>query len=124
MLYEVITGYGRGLEEARVRLARANGLGWRVRAALSVFGRQPLWRLTLTLGRWLRATGLPRRLGRRAMGPMGLLASSEPATGFGPNAPTAGSRTQAATPAAKPRVASRSFGFISLRRKTTAAPAA
>ncbi|MEZ4586838.1 MAG: heterodisulfide reductase-related iron-sulfur binding cluster [Gemmatimonadales bacterium] len=75
-------GYGRGLEEARVRLADANGLGWRLRAALAVFGRRPLWRLTLGLGRWLRATGLPRRLGRRGVGPMGLLAGSAPATGL------------------------------------------
>jgi len=98
-------GYGRGLEEARVRLARANGLGWRVRAALAVFGRRPLWRLTLTLGRWLRATGLPRRLGRRAIGPMGLLAGSAPAAGLQVGKASARSAAHPATPDAAETVA-------------------
>ncbi len=52
-------GYGRGLEAARERLARANGLAWRARAILAVFRGRTRWRLALGAARAVRASGLP-----------------------------------------------------------------
>src|SRR6185369_9369242 len=56
-------GYGRGLEAARERLVQANGLPPSARAILGVFRRETRWRPLLTLARWLRITGIPKRLG-------------------------------------------------------------
>ena len=72
--------YGRGLEEARARLAEANGLPLLARSILTVFRRRWLWRPLFTMARWLRATELPARLagpGRVGFG-MAMLASTTP----------------------------------------------
>lgn len=68
-------GYGRGLEAARQRLADANGFPMLARVILAVFRRERWWRPLLTAARWLRATGLPRRLPGFSMG---MLAATEP----------------------------------------------
>lgn len=54
-------GYGAALEAARADLARANGLSWTTRGLLTIFRHALLWRPLLTLLRWFRATGIPRR---------------------------------------------------------------
>ncbi len=71
-------GYGRGLEAARERLVRANGLPAGTRAVLGVFHREVWWRPMLTMARWLRGSGLPRLLagGGRVGFAMGMLAAS------------------------------------------------
>ena len=78
-------GYGHALESARSDLAAANGLPWRVRAILTVFRHELLWRPLMTLARWFRATGLPGRLA--GWGPvgfgMGMVAGTEKVPGFG-----------------------------------------
>jgi glycolate oxidase iron-sulfur subunit len=73
--------YGRGLEEARERLFRARGLPPLARAVLGVFRREGLWRPLFTVGRWLRALGVPRALasGGRFGFAMGMLAATRPA---------------------------------------------
>ena len=76
-------GYGRGLEAARQRLVEANGLPVVARLILGVFRRELWWRPLLTAARWLRASGLPRRLPGF---PMGMLASSAPVS-LAPNRP-------------------------------------
>lgn len=71
-------GYGAALETARADLARANGLPWRVRGILTVFRYEWLWRPTMTVMRWFRATGIPARLagwGRLGFG-MGMLGAA------------------------------------------------
>jgi len=55
-------GYGRGLETARERLTRANGLPARARIALGVFARSWAWRPLFGMARVARGTGLLRRL--------------------------------------------------------------
>ncbi len=71
-------GYGRGLEAARERLVRANGLPWSARLVLGVFRREAWWRPIFTASRWLRNTGLPRALaGQGRVGfAMGMLEAS------------------------------------------------
>jgi glycolate oxidase iron-sulfur subunit len=71
-------GYGRGLEAARERLTRVNGLPLLGRLALAVFRRRGLWRPAFTVARWLRVTGIPGRLagGTRFGFSMGMLESS------------------------------------------------
>lgn len=71
-------GYGRGLEAARERLTDTNGLPVLARLALAVFRRRILWRPAFTVARWIRATGIPGRLGSgsRLGFSMGMLASS------------------------------------------------
>jgi glycolate oxidase iron-sulfur subunit len=72
-------GYGQGLEAARERLARANGLGAGARLILGVFGRRWLWRAVMAPARWLRDAGLARRLaGSGRLGfAMGMVAATE-----------------------------------------------
>lgn len=89
-------GYGAGLEEARVRIAAASGLGLPVRAILAWFARPWRWRALFALGRWLRETGIPDVLGRMG-GPgfaAGMLAATRPlrdgATPGGPRQPALG----------------------------------
>jgi glycolate oxidase iron-sulfur subunit len=71
-------GYGRGLEAARERLTRVNGLPLLGRLALAVFRRRALWRPAFTVARWLRGSGIPGRLagGTRLGFSMGMLDSS------------------------------------------------
>jgi len=68
--------YGRALATARRTLADARGLPLPLRALLGMFASPIVWRTGLTLARWLRASGLPSRLGSRgrfgfAMGMLG-----------------------------------------------------
>jgi glycolate oxidase iron-sulfur subunit len=76
-------GYGRGLEEARARLARANGLPLPARAVLGVFAARWRWRAVLGLASLFRATGLPGALagGSRLRFAMGMLAAAGRANG-------------------------------------------
>ena len=71
-------GYGRGLEAARERLARANGQSPLARVMLAVFRRRWRWRSLFTAARWLRKTGIPTAMaGKGRVGfPMGMLAAS------------------------------------------------
>ncbi len=55
-------GYGRGLEAAREILKDVNGLPLLARLTLGVFRRRALWRPAFTVARWIRATGIPKRL--------------------------------------------------------------
>ncbi len=70
--------YGRGLETARNIIADQVGLGARARIVLAVFRRRWLWYPIFTAARWLRATGLPRRIaGSSSTGfSMGMLAAT------------------------------------------------
>ncbi len=76
-------GYGRGLEEARERLASAGRLPWAARAALAAFTTPGLSRLVYAFARALRATGIPSRLAGwgRLRFAMGMLAATRPAGG-------------------------------------------
>ena len=71
-------GYGRGLEAARERLARANGLSARARGILSVFRSRWRWAVALRFASAFRATGLPALLagGSRIRFNLGMLAAS------------------------------------------------
>ena len=71
-------GYGQGLEAARARLVAERGLPLKARTILLVFRHRWLWRPLLTAARWLRNSGLPRRLaGNGKFGfAMGMLAST------------------------------------------------
>ena len=85
-------GYGRGLEAARERLMRANGLPLLARTVLAVFRRKPLWRLLFTAARGFRGTGIPGRLaGKGSFGfALGMLAASRrTAPRGGPGRPAA-----------------------------------
>src|SRR5690606_35835448 len=96
--------YGRGLEITRARLTAACGLSPHAPAALTVFRHESLWRPFFTVTRWLRSTGLLRRLsGTRRVGfAAGLVA----ATGHAGPAPSAGAaaRPAPAGSTARPRV--------------------
>ena len=74
-------GYGRGLEEARERLASAGRLPWAARAVLAAFTTPGLSRLVYAFARALRATGIPSRLAGwgRLRFAMGMLAATRPA---------------------------------------------
>lgn len=74
--------YGRGLETARRILAEQNGLGVKARAILAIFQHHWLWGTLFSAARWLRHTGLPRRLAGRSRSGFGLgmLAASAPTT--------------------------------------------
>ena len=76
-------GYGRGLEEARERLASTRRLPWAARAALAAFTTPGLSRLVYAFARALRATGIPGRLAGwgRLRFAMGMLAATKPAGG-------------------------------------------
>jgi glycolate oxidase iron-sulfur subunit len=72
-------GYGRGIQAAREQLFASRRLPPLARAVLAVFSREWLWRPLFTLGRLLRATGLPARAaggGRIGFG-MGMLAATD-----------------------------------------------
>lgn len=73
-------GYGRGLEAARELLVRERGLAVGARALLATFRTRALWKPLLMMARWLRDTGVPRRLtGSSRLGfGMGMLASTAP----------------------------------------------
>ncbi len=73
-------GYGSGLEEARARLAAANGIGWRAAALLAAFARAGAARALFGVARWLRASGLAAALGRLggAAFPLGMVAATRP----------------------------------------------
>lgn len=73
-------GYGRGLEAARVLLARANGVGPVRSLLLKVFARPWRWRALFAAARGLRASGLAAALGRLG-GPgfsLGMVAATRP----------------------------------------------
>ncbi|HEX9895186.1 MAG TPA: heterodisulfide reductase-related iron-sulfur binding cluster [Gemmatimonadales bacterium] len=72
-------GYGRGLEAARVMLVRENGLSWKSRSVLRVFGHRALWKGMFGAARVLRSTGVARRLaGAGRVGRlMGMVASTD-----------------------------------------------
>jgi glycolate oxidase iron-sulfur subunit len=73
-------GYGRGLEAARERLARANGIPAVARLALGVFRRRALYNPLFRALRLLRASGLPAAAagrGRIGFG-LGMLAATGP----------------------------------------------
>lgn len=56
--------YGRLLEATRATMAASRPLPFAARVVLFVFARKPLLTLALALARFVRATGLPRVLGR------------------------------------------------------------
>jgi glycolate oxidase iron-sulfur subunit len=70
--------YGRGLEAARERLVRANGMSPRARAMLGVFRARWRWEVVLRLASAFRASGIPSLLA--GTGPtrfaLGMLAAS------------------------------------------------
>jgi len=73
-------GYGRGLQTAREQLFATRRLPPLAGLVLGVFRQEWLWRPLFTLGRVLRATGIPRLLadgGRVGFG-MGMLAATTP----------------------------------------------
>ena len=72
-------GYGQGLEAARERLVHANGLGAGARMILGVFSSRWLWKSLLTPARWLRDSGIARRMagGGRFGFAMGMVAATE-----------------------------------------------
>ncbi len=74
-------GYGRGLERARERLFDRRGGTALARAVLGIFRDERWWRPLFTMGRALRATGIPRALagGGRLGFQMGMLAATRPA---------------------------------------------
>ena len=76
-------GYGRGLEAARERLARANGQSRLTRVMLAVFRRRWRWRTLFTTARWLRGTGIPAAMaGNGRVGfSMGMLAATKRSDG-------------------------------------------
>lgn len=53
--------YGRGITAAREDLTAANGLPFRTRAMLALFGHRPLWRAAFGFGKLVRRTGVARR---------------------------------------------------------------
>jgi len=72
--------YGRGLEEARRRIAADAGLRPLARLTLGVFGWSLAWRMAFGAGRWLRDLGLAKLLagaGRTRFG-FGMLAATTP----------------------------------------------
>src|SRR5688572_22392938 len=76
--------YGHLLEATRATLARARPLPWVARLILGVFARPRLLALVLSGARLLRATRLPRLLGRlpgRIGFSMAMLAATEPRVG-------------------------------------------
>jgi glycolate oxidase iron-sulfur subunit len=72
--------YGRGLEQARERLFERHGGTVLARMVLGSFRHERVWRPLFTLGRALRATGIPRVLagGGRLGFQMGMLAATQP----------------------------------------------
>ncbi len=78
-------GYGRGLEAAREILKDVNGLPLLARLTLGVFRRRAFWRPAFTVARWIRATGIPKRLaGAGRVGfSMGMLDASGAGLGIG-----------------------------------------
>jgi glycolate oxidase iron-sulfur subunit len=74
--------YGRGLEQARERLFERRGASALARVVLGIFRHERLWRPLFSIGRALRATGIPRALagGSRVGFQMGMLAATRPAT--------------------------------------------
>jgi glycolate oxidase iron-sulfur subunit len=84
-------GYGRGLESARRLLAECRGLRPLVRAVLTVFRYQWLWRTTFGAARALRDLGIAAALagGGRSGFALGMVAASRPARrGGSPPPPT------------------------------------
>ena len=74
--------YGRGLEEARRRIAATVGLRPLARLTLGLFGSRMAWRIVFGAGRWFRDLGLAKRLagaGRTGFG-FGMLAATAPRT--------------------------------------------
>jgi len=73
-------GYGRGLEEARRRIAAEAGLRPLARLTLGIFSRSSAWRVVFGAGRWLRDLGLAHLLtgsGRTGFA-FGMLAATRP----------------------------------------------
>jgi glycolate oxidase iron-sulfur subunit len=72
--------YGRGLEAARERLFRANGITPLARMVLGVFRQEQVWRPLFSLARTLRATGIPSLLTKsgRLGFQMGMLGATRP----------------------------------------------
>ena len=77
--------YGQGLEAARALLADRRGVPFLVRAALTALTTAGASRVVYALARWVRATGLPRRLAGwgRVRFAMGMLAASAAKVGGG-----------------------------------------
>ena len=80
-------GYGRGLEAARVMLARERGFRPLTRAVLTVFRRNWLWRTVFGGARWLRDMGIAGALaGRGRQGfSMAMVAATRPNPRLGGN---------------------------------------
>jgi len=76
-------GYGHGLEEARARRMGTRGLSTLARVALHALTAPPLSSMAYALGRWLRATGIPRRMAgwSRPRFALGMLAATAGRTG-------------------------------------------
>lgn len=86
--------YGEGLEEARDRITRRQGLSWKSRAVLGLFGNRWAWRGAFGVGRWLRNAGVARALaGSGRLGFLaGMLESTRPADPAGSPTPPDGGR--------------------------------
>jgi glycolate oxidase iron-sulfur subunit len=89
-------GYGQGIQTAREQLFATRRLPPLAALVLGVFRREWLWRPLFTLGRMLRATGIPRLFagGGRVRFGMGMLAATTPGVTLG--------ETQGAYPDARP----------------------
>lgn len=84
-------GYGHGLEEARDRLVRRNGLPFRSRAVLGLFRHRWAWRAAFGIGRWLRGAGVARAVA--GPGRIGFLAGMLEATQSSAGTPPAAAAT-------------------------------
>jgi glycolate oxidase iron-sulfur subunit len=79
-------GYGRGLTEARTRIARATGLSPRAKAVLAIFRRPWAWRGATGVARWARTAGLSRSFAGKSR--LGFLAGMVDATTPRPDEPS------------------------------------
>ena len=81
--------YGQGLAAARSVLADAREMPAMARVVLRVFSTELLWRPLFTMARWLRWTGIPRRLagGGRFSFSFGMLAATTPHAGHAVSPP-------------------------------------
>jgi glycolate oxidase iron-sulfur subunit len=100
--------YGHGLEAARARLASARRMPWVARVALWAFTAPGVSNALYTLARWLRATGVPRRMAGwgRVRFALGMLAATSPKDGgTGGSAETRGPGTRSTVPSLQGSVA-------------------
>jgi glycolate oxidase iron-sulfur subunit len=95
-------GYGRGLAAAREDLAAANGLPFRTRVMLALFGHRPLWRAAFGFGKLVRRTGVAHRAagGSSAGRLFGMLAATGPMDRSSPGASVRPSASASVRPSA------------------------